>query len=77
MTNWEEAEVQISELDLLSSMFPGEDEFIVTDQLALAELKCCVENQSSEMPSSKVQFTLNVKLQVPDATMVIWTYFLN
>ncbi|XP_014454599.1 RWD domain-containing protein 2B isoform X6 [Alligator mississippiensis] len=75
MTNWEEAEVQISELDLLSSMFPGEDEFIVTDQLALAELKCCVENQSSEMPSSKVQFTLNVKLQVPDATMVEFSVF--
>ncbi|XP_019384344.1 PREDICTED: RWD domain-containing protein 2B isoform X2 [Crocodylus porosus] len=75
MTNWEEAEVQISELDLLSSMFPDEDEFIVTDQLALAELKYCVENQSSEMPSSKVQFTLNVKPQVPDATMVEFSLF--
>uniref|UniRef100_A0A7M4F4Y8 RWD domain containing 2B n=1 Tax=Crocodylus porosus TaxID=8502 RepID=A0A7M4F4Y8_CROPO len=69
------AEVQISELDLLSSMFPDEDEFIVTDQLALAELKYCVENQSSEMPSSKVQFTLNVKPQVPDATMVEFSLF--
>uniref|UniRef100_K7GGF4 RWD domain containing 2B n=1 Tax=Pelodiscus sinensis TaxID=13735 RepID=K7GGF4_PELSI len=71
MTNLEEAEVQLSELDLLSSMFPDEDEFIVTDQLAVAELKHYIDNKTSEIPSSKIQFTLNVKLEVADATMVM------
>uniref|UniRef100_A0A8C8SQP9 RWD domain containing 2B n=1 Tax=Pelusios castaneus TaxID=367368 RepID=A0A8C8SQP9_9SAUR len=70
VTNLEEAEAQLSELDLLSSMFPGEDEFIVTDQLAVAELKDYVDNKTSKSPSSKVQFTLNVKLEIADATMV-------
>ncbi|KAJ7418047.1 hypothetical protein WISP_61250 [Willisornis vidua] len=70
MTNQEEAEIQISELDLLSSMFPYEEEFVVTDQLALAELKHYAENESAEVPSSKVQFLLNVKAEVPNASMV-------
>ncbi|OPJ66503.1 RWD domain-containing protein 2B isoform A [Patagioenas fasciata monilis] len=70
MANQEEAEIQISELDLLSSMFPYEDEFIVTDQLAVAELKHYVENESAEMPSSKVQFILNVKPEISNASMV-------
>ncbi|KAM6420093.1 RWD domain-containing protein 2B isoform 2-T6 [Pluvialis apricaria] len=70
MTSREEAEIQISELDLLSSMFPYEEEFIVTDQVALAELKHYVENESAEMPSSKVQFMLNVKPEVSNASMV-------
>ncbi|NXF09755.1 RWD2B protein, partial [Smithornis capensis] len=70
MTNQEAAEIQISELDLLSSMFPSEEEFSVTDQLALAELKHYAENETAEMPSSKVQFILNVKAELPDASMV-------
>ncbi|NXS18747.1 RWD2B protein, partial [Mystacornis crossleyi] len=70
MAYQEEAEIQISELDLLSSMFPYEEEFAVTDQLALAELKHYVENESAEVPSSKVQFILNVKAEVPNASMV-------
>ncbi|KFP03085.1 RWD domain-containing protein 2B, partial [Calypte anna] len=70
MTDREEAEMQVSELDLLSSMFPYDEEFVVTDQLAVAELKHYVENPSAEMPSSKVQFILNVKPEVSDASMV-------
>ncbi|XP_050187272.1 RWD domain-containing protein 2B isoform X1 [Myiozetetes cayanensis] len=70
MTNQEEAEMQVSELDLLSSMFPYEEEFAVTDQLALAELKHYAENESAEVPSSKVQFILNVKAEVPNASVV-------
>ncbi|XP_069641374.1 RWD domain-containing protein 2B isoform X2 [Haliaeetus albicilla] len=70
MSNREEAEIQLSELDLLSSMFPYEEEFVVTDQLAVAELKHCAENESAEMPSSKVQFVLNVKPEVTNASMV-------
>ncbi|XP_023799220.1 RWD domain-containing protein 2B isoform X1 [Cyanistes caeruleus] len=70
MANQEEAEIQISELDLLSSMFPYEEEFAVTDQVALAELKHYVENESAEVPSSKLQFILNVKAEVPNASTV-------
>ncbi|NXM76677.1 RWD2B protein, partial [Serilophus lunatus] len=70
MSHEEEAEMQISELELLSSMFPEEEEFSVTDQLALAELKHYVENQPAELPSSRVQFTLRVKAEVPPASMV-------
>ncbi|XP_042722374.1 RWD domain-containing protein 2B isoform X2 [Lagopus leucura] len=70
MTNREEAEIQISELDLLSSMFPYEEEFTVTDQLAVAELKHFVDNESAEMPSSKIQFVLNVKPEDSKASMV-------
>ncbi|NXS52551.1 RWD2B protein, partial [Brachypteracias leptosomus] len=70
MANREEAEIQVSELDLLLSMFPYEEEFTVTDQLAVAELKHYVENESAEMPSSKVQFILNVKPEISDASMV-------
>uniref|UniRef100_A0A8C9FVQ8 Small nuclear ribonucleoprotein Prp3 C-terminal domain-containing protein n=1 Tax=Pavo cristatus TaxID=9049 RepID=A0A8C9FVQ8_PAVCR len=73
MTNREEAEIQISELDLLSSMFPYEEEFTVTDQLAVAELKHFVENESAEMPSSKIQFILNVKPEDSKASMQITT----
>lgn len=70
MSSREEAEMQISELDLLSSMFPYEEEFAVTDQLAVAELKHFVENESAEMPSSKIQFILNVKPEDSHASMV-------
>ncbi|NWI93835.1 RWD2B protein, partial [Pitta sordida] len=70
MTNREDAEMQVSELDLLSSMFPCEEEFCVTDQLALAELKHWAENESAEVPSSKVQFVLNVKAELPNASVV-------
>ncbi|NXS12161.1 RWD2B protein, partial [Neodrepanis coruscans] len=70
MSHREEAEVQISELALLCSMFPREEEFSVTDQLALAELKHYAENGSAEVPSSKVQFTLNVKTELPNASVV-------
>ncbi|XP_054829201.1 RWD domain-containing protein 2B [Eublepharis macularius] len=65
MNNLEEAELQLSELDLLSSMFPNEDEFRVTDQLALAELKNLVERCPLEVPSSKIQFMLKLELETP------------
>lgn len=71
MSNLEEAELQLSELDLLSSMFPNEDEFKLIDQIALAELKEYVERKTSEKPSSKIQFVVNVELENPDGNKVI------
>ncbi|XP_040194777.1 RWD domain-containing protein 2B isoform X2 [Rana temporaria] len=62
MLSQEEAEAQISELDLLSSMFPGEEEFAVTDQLALAELREFAEKQTAVTPTFTIQFTLTVRL---------------
>lgn len=48
MIEIEQAEAQLSELDLLASMFPGVNELIVNDQLALAELKDCIEKRTME-----------------------------
>lgn len=70
MSHLEEAELQLSELDLLSSMFPNEDEFKIIDHLALAELKDRVESCSLEAPSSTIQFMLNLELDAPDGNKV-------
>lgn len=70
MVEMEQAEAQLSELDLLASMFPGENELIVNDQLALAELKDCIEKRTMEGRSSKVYFTINVSLDFNEAAMI-------
>ncbi|KAG8450270.1 hypothetical protein GDO86_002791 [Hymenochirus boettgeri] len=62
----EEIEAQLSELELLSSMFPSEEEFVVTDQLALADMRDYVEKRTTDRPSSKIQFTVNVNLDDSD-----------
>ncbi|XP_037380942.1 RWD domain-containing protein 2B [Talpa occidentalis] len=69
MSDIEQAEAQLSELDLLASMFPGENELIVNDQLALAELKDCIEKRTTEGRSSKVYFTINVNPDVSEEAM--------
>ena len=71
MVEMEQAEAQLSELDLLASMFPGENELIVNDQLAVAELKDCIEKGSMAGRSSKVYFTINMNLDVSAGAMVI------
>lgn len=71
MTAIEQAEAQLSELDLLASMFPGEGELIVNDQLAVAELKDCIEKKSMEGRSSKVYFTVNVHLDISAGAAVM------
>ncbi|XP_006899468.1 PREDICTED: RWD domain-containing protein 2B [Elephantulus edwardii] len=71
MTTIEQAEAQLSELELLASMFPTEDEFVVNDQLALAELKDCIEKKTMEGRSSKIYFTVNINLNIPEDTMVV------
>nr|XP_020759263.1 RWD domain-containing protein 2B isoform X2 [Odocoileus virginianus texanus] len=73
MTEIEQAEAQLSELDLLASMFPGENELIVNDQLALAELKECVEKRTMEGRSSKVYFTISMNLDVSEEAMVMFS----
>lgn len=73
MTAIEQAEAQLSELDLLASMFPGEGELIVNDQLAVAELKDCIEKKSMEGRSSKVYFTVNVHLDISAGAAVMFS----
>ncbi|XP_040836632.1 RWD domain-containing protein 2B isoform X2 [Ochotona curzoniae] len=69
----EQAEAQLSELDLLVSMFPGENELMVNDQLALAELKDCIEKRTMEGRSSKVYFTINLNLDVYEEAMAVFS----
>lgn len=71
MIEIEQAEAQLSELDLLASMFPGENELIVNDQLALAEVKDCIEKRTMDGRSSKVYFTINMNLDISEEEMVI------
>ncbi|XP_021503683.2 RWD domain-containing protein 2B [Meriones unguiculatus] len=73
MVEIEQAEAQLSELDLLASMFPGENEFTVNDQLALAELKDCVEKRTMEGRSSQVYFTINMNLDLAQEAMVMFS----
>ncbi|XP_008525276.2 RWD domain-containing protein 2B [Equus przewalskii] len=73
MIEIEQAEAQLSELDLLASMFPGENELVVNDQLALAELKDCIEKRTMEGRSSKVYFTINMNLEVSEEAMVTFS----
>ncbi|XP_015247189.1 RWD domain-containing protein 2B [Cyprinodon tularosa] len=64
MSYKEWAESQLAEVELLTSMFPGEDELDLTDQLALADLRSYVENSASgDKPSpSRPQFLIKQRL---------------
>ncbi|XP_066115676.1 RWD domain-containing protein 2B [Saccopteryx bilineata] len=73
MIELEQAEAQLSELDLLASMFPSENELTVNDQLALAELKDCIERRTMEGRSSKVYFTINMDLDVSAGAMAMFS----
>ncbi|XP_051840810.1 RWD domain-containing protein 2B [Antechinus flavipes] len=73
MTEVQQAEAQLSELELLASMFPDANEFLMHDHLALAELKDYVEMRTTEIPSSKVHFTINIKVEISDESMVMFS----
>ncbi|XP_075398501.1 RWD domain-containing protein 2B isoform X1 [Tenrec ecaudatus] len=73
MSSIEQAEAQLSELELLASMFPSEEEFMVNDQLALAELKDCIAKKTMQGRSSKVYFTLNLNLDVSEEATVMFS----
>lgn len=73
MSAVEEAEAQLSEIELLASMFPTEDEFVVNDQLALAELRDFVDKKMLNAPSSKIHFTIYLKLDVSETLEEIFS----
>ncbi|XP_068441337.1 RWD domain-containing protein 2B [Clinocottus analis] len=58
------AESQLAEIELLTSMFPTQDELEITDQLALAELRNYVEGSAStdSSPSSRPEFVIKQTL---------------
>ncbi|XP_030236882.1 RWD domain-containing protein 2B isoform X2 [Gadus morhua] len=64
MSQLEWAESQLAEIELLSSMYPTESEFEITDQVALAELRESVEGPFSDAPPhhSRPQFLLRQRV---------------
>ncbi|XP_026221508.1 RWD domain-containing protein 2B [Anabas testudineus] len=62
MSSLEWAEAQLAEIELLTSMFPSQDELEITDQLAVAELRAFVEGSADSPPPSRPQFLLKLKL---------------
>lgn len=72
MNNVDWAESQLAEIELLTSMFPTQEELEVTDQLALAELRAYVEGAAStdNPPQSRPQFVIKQKLDAAGIEMV-------
>ncbi|XP_042343187.1 RWD domain-containing protein 2B [Plectropomus leopardus] len=64
MSYLEWAESQLAEIELLTSMFPTQEELEITDQLALAELRGYVEGSASadSPPPSRPHFLIKQKL---------------
>uniref|UniRef100_A0A8C8A543 RWD domain containing 2B n=1 Tax=Oryzias sinensis TaxID=183150 RepID=A0A8C8A543_9TELE len=62
MSYLEWAEAQVAEIELLTSMFPSQEELELTDQLALAELRSYVESPAGCPPASRPQFLIKQKL---------------
>uniref|UniRef100_A0A673CC97 RWD domain containing 2B n=1 Tax=Sphaeramia orbicularis TaxID=375764 RepID=A0A673CC97_9TELE len=58
MSYLEWAESQLAEIELLTSMFPTQEELEMTDQLAVAELRHYVEGSSDSPPPSRPQFLI-------------------
>lgn len=56
------AEAQLAEVELLTSMFPSQEELEITDQLALAEVRAFVEGSAGIPASSRPQFLIKQKL---------------
>ncbi|KAL0972644.1 hypothetical protein UPYG_G00192320 [Umbra pygmaea] len=58
----DKAEAQLAEIELLCSMFPGEEELEITDQLSVAELRQYVEGSTETLPLSRPHFLIKQKL---------------
>ncbi|XP_056140054.1 RWD domain-containing protein 2B [Lampris incognitus] len=73
MSYLESAESQLAEIELLSSMFPTHDEFEITDQLALAELRGYIEGSTETPPPSRPQFLIKQKVDAASMKGVDFT----
>lgn len=72
MSNLDWAESRLAEIELLTSMFPTQEELDMTDQLALAELREYVEGTASTdtPPQSRLQFLIKQKMDTADMERV-------
>ncbi|MBN3325112.1 RWD2B protein, partial [Atractosteus spatula] len=73
MAGIEEAGKQLSEIELLLSMFPSQEELVLDDQLALAELRDYVEGRTNAIPTSRPQFTIQQKLDINSENLVTFS----
>ncbi|XP_006628263.1 RWD domain-containing protein 2B [Lepisosteus oculatus] len=73
MAGIEEAGKQLSEIELLLSMFPSQEELVIDDQLALAELRDYVEGRTNAIPTSRPQFTIQQKLDIYSENLVTFS----
>lgn len=66
MSNLDSAESQLAEIELLTSMFPTQEELHMTDQLAVAELREYVEGTASTdaPPQSRPQFLIKQRMDM-------------
>ncbi|XP_041652723.1 RWD domain-containing protein 2B [Cheilinus undulatus] len=71
MSYLEWAECQLAEIELLTSMFPTQEELEITDQLAVAELRDYVEGSDStdSPPPSRPQFLIKQKIERADVIL--------
>lgn len=71
MARVESAEAQMAEIELLSSMFPSLEEFEITDQLAIAELREYVEDSTNTQPSSRPQFVIKQNIEAATKEVIV------
>ncbi|CAH1264158.1 RWDD2B [Branchiostoma lanceolatum] len=58
-------ELQLSEIELLGSMFPGQGELVLDDPATVADVRQYVDGQTDTPPAARLEFTVNLKLQEP------------
>ena len=75
MNSKEMIELQISEVDMLQSMFP--DEFCVDDPSAISEARSIVDGEDSEhnygvVSLPQITFTIKIKIDTPEVSIYIF-----
>ncbi|XP_066299233.1 RWD domain-containing protein 2A-like [Branchiostoma lanceolatum] len=67
-------ELQLSELDMLLSMYPEGDEVVLDNPAAPTDIRRFVDGPR-EAPPPRLEFTLNVEVDEPKATVAMWCSF--
>lgn len=65
-------ELQVSEVDMLQSMFP--DEFCVDDPGAISEARSIIESEAAfdEDSSREITFTIKIKIDEPEVSKFVF-----
>ncbi|XP_028857141.1 RWD domain-containing protein 2B isoform X2 [Denticeps clupeoides] len=69
MADVEAAAAQLAELELLCSMYPGEEELLLPDPAALADLRDFVEGRSDSAPRSRPHFLITLQVDTVPVTL--------